>query len=481
MNARTLLLVIASFALVPGCVTELGGPDELTAPAPATEALTSPPGRDRFGIRTIYPTNGREWYAKWDSRSRTLSSGQQDPYDAEFHNRGSGNTFRIHGDGTATSSGGTQRHYIRDPSGRKKWGNIELTFYAMRVREEADAPSRTGFTVEVRTGDGHTSDPSRQCQGHAYSATFRYRGTAQLGKELRHPLYANEGGPASRNIWGGGELPRNVWVGFKLVVRDVSGGGVRLELYRDMTDGRNGGTWEQVLSYVDRGGWRLTGYGDTICGHPADRIIRGAHPVVLIRNDQSTLRYKRMSVREIHAVDGYEFVDIGRTGFRGDIDWLSDRGIAVPCNPPWNDWYCPDAPLRREEMAGFLAGARDLPSGPDVFVDDERSRFEAEIQAIARAGITRGCNPPTNDRFCPYDTVTRGQMAAFLTRAFRLPASSADAFRDDDGSVFEGSIDAIAAAGITRGCNPPANDRFCPNDPVTRGQIAAFLRRAMSR
>jgi hypothetical protein len=43
--------------------------------------------------------------------------------------------------------------------------------------------------------------------------------------------------------------------------------------------------------------------------------------------------------------------------------------------------------------------------------------FAADIAALAQAGITRGCNPPTNDRYCPDDNVTRGQMAAFLTRA----------------------------------------------------------------
>ncbi|MFO7292941.1 MAG: S-layer homology domain-containing protein, partial [Acidimicrobiia bacterium] len=54
-------------------------------------------------------------------------------------------------------------------------------------------------------------------------------------------------------------------------------------------------------------------------------------------------------------------------------------------------------------------------------------------------------------------------------------------FVDDDGSIFEGDIERLAAAGITRGCNPPDNDRFCPDDPITRGQMAAFLFRALTR
>ena len=53
-------------------------------------------------------------------------------------------------------------------------------------------------------------------------------------------------------------------------------------------------------------------------------------------------------------------------------------------------------------------------------------------------------------------------------------------FVDDDGSIFEEDIERLAAAGITRGCNPPINDRFCPNDPVTRAQMAAFLHRALT-
>ena len=52
-------------------------------------------------------------------------------------------------------------------------------------------------------------------------------------------------------------------------------------------------------------------------------------------------------------------------------------------------------------------------------------------------------------------------------------------FVDVGGSVFAGDIEKVAAAGVTRGCNPPVNDRYCPGDYVTRGQMAAFLSRAL--
>ena len=52
-------------------------------------------------------------------------------------------------------------------------------------------------------------------------------------------------------------------------------------------------------------------------------------------------------------------------------------------------------------------------------------------------------------------------------------------FVDIEDTVFAKDISWLRDQGITKGCNPPTNDRFCPNQPVTRGQMAAFLRRAI--
>jgi hypothetical protein len=166
--------------------------------------------------------------------------------------------------------------------------------------------------------------------------------------------------------------------------------------------------------------------------------------------------------------------------FAVDIDWLADSGITKGCNPPLNTNFCPDTAVTRAQMAAFLVRALDIPSSTgNPFGDDDGTQFEGQIGAIAAAGITRGCNPPDNDRFCPDEPVTRAQMAAFLVRAFGLPAPlSADRFTDDDGSVFEADIQTVAAYGIARGCNPPANTAYCPDEQVTRAQMAALLHRA---
>ena len=61
----------------------------------------------------------------------------------------------------------------------------------------------------------------------------------------------------------------------------------------------------------------------------------------------------------------------------------------------------------------------------------------------------------------------------------RIAQQDSGRFTDDDGNFHEPNIEAIAALGITLGCNPPDNDQYCPNAPVTRAEMSAFLIRAL--
>ncbi len=176
------------------------------------------------------------------------------------------------------------------------------------------------------------------------------------------------------------------------------------------------------------------------------------------------------------------FRDDDDSVFETNIDWLAEEGITLGCNPPVNDRFCPASVVTRGQMAAFLVRALHLTDRlDDPFVDDDGSVFEADIERLAAAGVTLGCNPPDNDRYCPTDPVTRGQMAAFLVRALHFTdPGTGNVFVDDDGSVFELDIARLATAGVTLGCNPPDNDRYCPGEAVTRGQMAAFLDRALN-
>lgn len=191
--------------------------------------------------------------------------------------------------------------------------------------------------------------------------------------------------------------------------------------------------------------------------------------------------FSPLAAEESELPPGGSFVDDDLTTHQGSIESIAAAGITLGCNPPHNHRFCPDDPVTRGQMAAFLVRALDLPAGAVAdFSDTVGLVFEDDINRLAAAGITLGCNPPDNDRFCPSESVTRGQMAAFLARALDLPAFTADSFSDDDGSVFESDIERLHHAGITLGCNPPDNDRYCPGQTLSRAQMATFLARALA-
>lgn len=167
------------------------------------------------------------------------------------------------------------------------------------------------------------------------------------------------------------------------------------------------------------------------------------------------------------------FEDTAGSVHEVDIALIAQWGITTGCA---DDLYCPEDPVTRGQMAAFMKRSFGTPrSQYDYFLDDDDSVFEADINSLTGVGITTGCNPPTSSRYCPDAPLTRGQMAAFLRRTLGLP-SGPNAFSDDNDSIFEADIDALAAAGIARGCG---ENSFCPDDGITRAQMASFLVRAL--
>jgi hypothetical protein len=134
-------------------------------------------------------------------------------------------------------------------------------------------------------------------------------------------------------------------------------------------------------------------------------------------------------------------------------------------------------------MAVFLTRALGVtadPTPPQEFADvDAAHPFFGFIQAIARLEdtVTAGCG---GGNFCPGAAMTRGQLAVWLNRALGIQP------RSDFGPTFEdvprshpffGYVESLAKQGITAGCSSVPL-LFCPDQPVTRGQMAVFLTRA---
>ena len=141
---------------------------------------------------------------------------------------------------------------------------------------------------------------------------------------------------------------------------------------------------------------------------------------------------------------------------------------------------CPGEPIDRKTMAVWLVRALDGQDPAEVpdsrFSDVDADSFHGPfIERMAELGVTTGCGDGTG--FCPDATVTRNQMAVFLTRAFELDPGPDPGFSDvaADAWYYNG-VAALAASRITAGCGDGTT--FCPRRHTTRAQMATFLARA---
>lgn len=182
-------------------------------------------------------------------------------------------------------------------------------------------------------------------------------------------------------------------------------------------------------------------------------------------------------------VQGAAFADVPTSHlFYKEIGRLSARGITVGDG---NGNYLPDQAVTRQEMAAFIIRALGDFNPPTPtsqrFADvPPENPFYAFIEQMAVRGITGGCDQD-GTIYCPGDPVTREQMAAFILRAvgeFLPPPPPSQRFTDVlPANMFYPFIDRLWVRGVTVGCGGTS---FCPADPVTRGQMAAFLVRAFN-
>ncbi|WKZ42156.1 MAG: S-layer homology domain-containing protein [Anaerolineales bacterium] len=166
------------------------------------------------------------------------------------------------------------------------------------------------------------------------------------------------------------------------------------------------------------------------------------------------------------------------------IESIYYAGITGGCTTtPLN--YCPTNSVTRAQMAIFLLrgihGSSYTPPavGDDTGFNDVPTTHSAAawIKQLAAEGITGGCG---GGNFCPNNPVTRAQMAIFLLRAkygddYVPPAASGTEFLDVTLTHSAAAwIEQLAAEGITGGCG---GGNYCPNNSVTRAQMAIFLQR----
>lgn len=203
-----------------------------------------------------------------------------------------------------------------------------------------------------------------------------------------------------------------------------------------------------------------------------------ANPATTNRAGTITIANQTFTVAQ-----GAAFLDVPLNNpFYNEIGKLSARGVTLGCG---GGNYCPDDPVTREQMAAFIMralGEFGPPTPPSQrFFDVAPSNmFYAFVERLAVLQITLGCG---DGNYCPADPVKREQMAAFLIRALgELSPPTPPMQRFDDvpeSNMFYNFIDRLAVLEITLGCSP-SPPLYCPNNSVTREQMAAFLVRAFN-
>ena len=163
------------------------------------------------------------------------------------------------------------------------------------------------------------------------------------------------------------------------------------------------------------------------------------------------------------------------------IEKLHNADITEGCK---EGMYCPDDTVTRGQMAVFLGRGihgKDFvpPTCSGKFADVSIDHWACSwIEQFYNDGITKGCsdNPVM---YCPDQPVTRAEMAIFLLRArygsSYAPPEATGLFTDAPSGYWAADwVEQLYAEEITTGCgdNPL---RFCPDESVTRAQMAAFL------
>lgn len=202
----------------------------------------------------------------------------------------------------------------------------------------------------------------------------------------------------------------------------------------------------------------------------------------------------------VNVPEGYDpFEDVNDADtFAETVRCQAYAGITFGVRP---GAYAPDATITRAQMASFLTrmletanelelgsgeALNELPpyDGTNDFTDMSETDAHVEsVNRLAEAGIALGGPgnlPPTS--YGPSLSVSREQMASFIARSLEYlagveRATDNDFFTDDDTSIHEPNINALAEVGIAVG---DGSDRFRPEQSLTRGQMSAFIMRSLT-
>jgi hypothetical protein len=145
--------------------------------------------------------------------------------------------------------------------------------------------------------------------------------------------------------------------------------------------------------------------------------------------------------------------------------------------------YCPDDSTLRKQMAVFVLKAKEgaafiPPAATGVFNDvPAADPFAPWIEELFRRGVVAGCTAPGGPNYCPDDPVLRQQMAAFLLRTLEGAAYVPPGCTGvfDDVPCPGLFTDFVEELAAREIAAGCGGGNYCPAAPTTRGQMAPFL------
>lgn len=265
---------------------------------------------DGFAIAQLHPTRvgGREWAAKWSGSPRVFKG--VDPLDPWFDCDHGDGEYKVDGKGVLTATGPIVRMYVHDPKKEVEWTeNLEITVYITR-RSETQTVSYSGLQIFARTNHGTFGNENHNlCDDRGYAAKVTLDGRFEFEKEITHHHDNGNASVATARPWK--DLPKDQPVGVKYVLRNLKGDSqVKLEVYRDLTNGAKGGDWQKMSEFIDTGANFGLGKKPPAEGvKPEAPLIRrfvlpnseSQKPMlsVYLRHEYGTMDYERLSIREI--------------------------------------------------------------------------------------------------------------------------------------------------------------------------------------
>ena len=175
------------------------------------------------------------------------------------------------------------------------------------------------------------------------------------------------------------------------------------------------------------------------------------------------------------------FTDDDGNTHEADINRIAQLGITRGCATTPQPKYCPDSHVTRAEMAAFLlraVGEPDpQPTVSNTFEDVSDSVWYTNyVLRFAQLGVDTG----SDGAWRPNDPLTRLEMAEWLTRMFDhiTPATTPQGLFDDVDNSDWSTVEGLYEAGVTKGCSTTPL-LYCPDQAVTRAQMASFIIRAL--